>query len=228
VVSEGRDDARVDLAAVALQRRRPDLADGDRVKPVAEPVGERRGAAGSLDHATVALLLEGPHLADDLSSLGRRDVPTVSLPLALEAHRDVAVPPPGGVLVDGALAVRRSAHRGPPFVVPSRPPHAWTLVRPDCVCAGPLRRSDEAKLWTASAGTRRQRPTCTEGSWPLCSSSYTVERPMPRCGRSRNSSGLASRNAPWGPCVEVTSWWPPWCRVTRGRVVCEGGSSGRP
>jgi transposase-like protein len=25
-----------------------------------------------------------------------------------------------------------------------------------------------------------------------------------RCGRSRNSSGLASRNAPRGPCAEVT------------------------
>jgi hypothetical protein len=48
------------------------------------------------------------------------------------------------------------------------------------------------------------------------------------CGRSRNSSGLASRNAPRGPCAEVTSWWPPWAGVTRGRVACAGGSSGRP
>ena len=32
----------------------------------------------------------------------------------------------------------------------------------------------------ASAGTRRQRPMWTDCSWPLCSSSYTLDRPMPK------------------------------------------------
>ncbi len=62
-------------------------------------------------------------------------------------------------------------------------------VRLDCVCIGLLRRRDEAKLWTASAGTRRQRPMCTEGSCPLCSSSYTLDRPMPRAAAA--STGVS-------------------------------------
>jgi len=110
MMADCRHDPHGDLAAVALQRRGPHLADGDRVEPVPEPLGDRWGAAGCLHNTAVALLLERPHVADNVSPLHRRDVTPVSLPLAFQAHRDVAVPPPGGVLVDGALAVRRSGH----------------------------------------------------------------------------------------------------------------------
>ena len=62
---------------------------------------------------------------------------------------------------------------------------------------------------------RKRRFRCAE---PLC----------PRCGTSWNSPGLASRNSPWGPLVQVSQGRPPCRSVTREWGVSGGGSSVRP
>jgi hypothetical protein len=115
-MAERRSDVDPDLGLVALQGGRADPAHRDRREPVVEPPANRDSAgAGFEDDARVSLVLESPHLGDDVGALGAGDVASVASAVLLPAHGDEAVPPAVLVLVDRRLTTDALArHRRPP------------------------------------------------------------------------------------------------------------------
>lgn len=110
VVAQVRHEVERDVRAVALVGPGSQPGHRDRLQPVGEPLLERRGPTVRQHDARVPDLLEGPHFSGNVRTAHASDVTAVALPVALEAHRHVAVPAAVRSLVNAALAVRRPLH----------------------------------------------------------------------------------------------------------------------
>ncbi len=96
--------------------------------------------------------------------------------------------------------------------------------KPDTTTVSGVHRGEQRRIYD----DRRDREIPAQGLRLLIVRPSDLSADSRGCGRSRNSSGLASRKAPRGPCAEVTPRGSPWVGVRHGRVVCGGGSWVRP
>lgn len=103
-LADARDQMYADDAAVALEGPGPDACERDVVDPVVQPVLDADRAASSLHQPSVPFGLQLADLPYDVGTRDGRDVSTIALAVALDPHRDVAVP----------AAVRPFDYRGAP------------------------------------------------------------------------------------------------------------------